>query len=565
MSLAHIPVPHSASNPSTSLQQGDSGSWVVDRVSGTVFGHVIASNDTSAFLIPLKDTLESISQSSKMKGTGDIISLPPAFDNLANLARAHHIGSQEKRETNTGDAMQFASRALMTSTLKQSPASHTAQMIDSVLLLYEDFEIPVKAIFQNLLICVGAKVKVGLASIWHDGKIESLLDSVKDSTPSEREAARRALLDLTVALDISSTTISKSLEDAFGTGGEPTDDRLITVCNTKPRPDKSSNQVVEIESSEKRYMTPALRNAADTQIVVHPRSQENILTETLVPQFSESVKQPRKRASPMNETSRPLQKKQSNALLDRVPVNDSAKRDICGLRRPTSLVINGIIIAVLCIAVGILGGFLGSEVRKNHDLEAQLSKLIDSEPTCSITVTAVTCLSTATPMLTVTSSTASATSTTSHVAVKQGLSSGAVTGIGVGIGVGVPIILICIGLIVIIHIRRNAMRRQQPTLPFRANPEHAGLESQWPKSESCRDHMPTDEASTLFYPEVAEIGPSEHITGSPIQVASLTPTSLQRRPSARIAHVSQIPDADRDPWSSDYFGSNISPAFKKVP
>jgi hypothetical protein len=47
------------------LRQGDPGSWVIDDASGNVVGHVIAYDDSTAFLIPLIHALEAISEQAK--------------------------------------------------------------------------------------------------------------------------------------------------------------------------------------------------------------------------------------------------------------------------------------------------------------------------------------------------------------------------------------------------------------------------------------------------------------------------------------------------------------------
>lgn len=123
------------------MQRGDSGAWVVDRLSGVVFGHVIASNDCSAYIVPLKDTLSAVSQSAKLKGTGEIISIPPAFDLLANLARAYYIVSvgEKFKGADAKRALHFASQALSPRALKHSQSSPTAEALFSCFNWYPSF------------------------------------------------------------------------------------------------------------------------------------------------------------------------------------------------------------------------------------------------------------------------------------------------------------------------------------------------------------------------------------------------------------------------------------------
>lgn len=366
--------------------------------------------------------LDSLFNGAKLKGTGEIISLPPAFDMLANLAHAYHIKSSGKGQTDADLAMLFASRALMSSALTQSPASQTAGVIHSCLQSHQNFDRPVRALFQSLLIRFGAGVKAGLASMWDDGQIDCLLSLMEDSASTEKEAARRAMIELTVALGILSPAILTSLQRLSGTVGKSADGRPTITWTSTLISEQNASQNMATKSSQVQDMSGALPYSASTRTDKVEGALKKMFKE--MPRTLASVKRPNKHILPMTVTNHPRrQEKPSNPPPYRVPANESGTRTVCGLGRLT-FVVMAIIIAALCVAIGILGAYFGAEVRQNNYLEAQLAKFIDGIPTCSTTVTAVTCLSTVTATATANSSTTSASSATTNVASSPGLSSG---------------------------------------------------------------------------------------------------------------------------------------------
>ena len=106
----------------TAIRPGDSGSWVADPLTGTVYGHIIATSSDMAFLVPLKSILNEIGDANKKTGIGvALASLPSPFESLAECSRAlFAAGYLEK-------AMEFARKAVSHAVLQQSPEDIIAQ------------------------------------------------------------------------------------------------------------------------------------------------------------------------------------------------------------------------------------------------------------------------------------------------------------------------------------------------------------------------------------------------------------------------------------------------------
>ncbi|KAJ0119788.1 hypothetical protein J7T55_013992 [Diaporthe amygdali] len=109
------------SNPP--LVPGDSGSWVVHVGSGRVFGHIIASNDDYAYLMPLKFLFSQISDVHTNTMPSSQVCIPPAFDMIAGLAHnSYRNGSHEV-------ALKHARESIQKDVLEISKASKTARII----------------------------------------------------------------------------------------------------------------------------------------------------------------------------------------------------------------------------------------------------------------------------------------------------------------------------------------------------------------------------------------------------------------------------------------------------
>lgn len=198
-SPSHIPIP---------LQHGDSGSWVIDRTNGRVFGHVIASTDTSAFLMPLIHTIDAISSQARLNKAGDKVFLPPAFDMFADLAHAHY-----NRSTKHGqDAGRwFASQALKPSKLLQSPTSAVAPIITKCLESHQELQEPIKDFLQKLLMQAGANLENTVAEIWHNGRSEGLINTIDVLSGMQTRAAQIVIRNLVTGLDLLSAEASGPL------------------------------------------------------------------------------------------------------------------------------------------------------------------------------------------------------------------------------------------------------------------------------------------------------------------------------------------------------------------
>ncbi|KAK1995989.1 hypothetical protein LX36DRAFT_135101 [Colletotrichum falcatum] len=83
------------------LRPGDSGSWVVDIESGSVYGHVIAGTHENAFVLPLQAVMNEIGN----------CRLPSPFQCLAELAKAH-------RDIDPNQAITFARKAMSDKVLR---------------------------------------------------------------------------------------------------------------------------------------------------------------------------------------------------------------------------------------------------------------------------------------------------------------------------------------------------------------------------------------------------------------------------------------------------------------
>ncbi|KAM0817566.1 putative ADP-ribosylation factor [Seiridium cardinale] len=99
--------------------KGDSGAWVVDPQTGTVYGHIIATDGDDVFILPFKDILSQLRSQSPY----DDIILPDAFECLADSAQAYW------KMGNVKTAKMFAREAAGLHFLQRSSPSHHARAL----------------------------------------------------------------------------------------------------------------------------------------------------------------------------------------------------------------------------------------------------------------------------------------------------------------------------------------------------------------------------------------------------------------------------------------------------
>lgn len=380
---------------------------------------MIASTDTTAFLIPLIHTMDSISRQAKLKGTEEIVSIPPAFDMLADLAHAYH-NKPGKRDQD--QARLLASRALMSCTKIQSPASEVAPIIDSFIKSHGNSPAN-RTIVQNLLVWTGSDLKGNLASMYRDENSGSLSKVIEDSAPIERKVAEAAIRDLTIALG--------NFPEFFGIHETPWGKRLLLPGGEKPESKEQSNhnepgsqpsqvdQVHNMSGALRHSINDVVNNRNDGLFEAMPR---------VGPTFHGSY----------NRFQGDLNPSRGERSLNHM----HRKKRRCGMP-PAAFAGLASIIAILIAAISILGAFLGVKIQQNKSLQTDLSKLIDAVPSCQTTTIASTSSATGT------ASAAAATSTTTDTTSNSGLSTGAKAGIGIGVTLGIlsliPVLYWCAG------------------------------------------------------------------------------------------------------------------------
>lgn len=540
VALHQTAVSDSQSHQLSALQHGDSGSWVVDRVTGKVFGHVIASTDTTAFLIPLIHTLNSISRQAKLKGTGDVTALPPAFDMLADLAHAYHVKFGQRNQER---ARLFASRAVLSVPMTLSPGSEVAPIIDSFLRSH-DYSATIKTILQNLLVRTGADLKGNLASMCRNKNKESLSKVIEDSAPIDKEVTEAAIRNLIIALGnppeflgIQETTWGKRL--------------LLPGGKTPESKEQSSHKKPDIESTLVHDMSGALRHSNDW---LFGGSDRGLKTLNVKPKF----------AAQIPESSNPDQHEKYNPGLSEAryapsstlyntqaqtvsqsqpPIASqsqlpprSEKKKILGLA-PLACAGISTIIAALVAAISVLGAFLGVEVQQNKSLQTRISELVDSVPSCKTTTV------TFTTSVTASASTDATPSTTNDTTSSSALSPGAIA----GISVGVSLFAIMLVTLVLFIWRRKKLRKVTVESP---------KTTYWDSTTAAYSYAPPThlmEASQSVYSPPVEMDASYNSSRYPElrpqapyhglgSESSMSRSTEQVPPSARVADVLQVPD-----------------------
>lgn len=360
---------------------------------------MIASTDTTAFLIPLIHTMDFISQQAKLKGTEEIISLPPAFDMLADLAHVYHNKAGKK---NQDHARLLASRALMSSTKTQSPASKVAPIIDSFLESHGNSP-TIRTIVQNLLVWTGADLKGNLAAMYHNENSESLSKVIEDSAPIERKVAKAAIRDLTIALG--------NFPEFFDIHETPWGRHLLLPGGEKPgSKEQSKHNETGGQSSQVQNMSGALRHSVNDVV-----------------NRNDGLFEPMPKVGPTFHGSHDrFRGERSPPWVERSPNHGHLNKRRCGIP-PLACAGLASIIAILIAAISVLGAFLGIEVQQSKSLQADLSKLIEAVPNCQTTT--ITSVISATG----TASAAAATSTTTVPSSSNGPSTSSQVCIGVGV------------------------------------------------------------------------------------------------------------------------------------
>lgn len=158
------------------LKKGDSGSWVIDPLTGVLYGHVIAIAKGYAFIRPTKDVFEEIKDIIKF----NVVQMPTPFDLLAELSKL------DSRQFVPTQAAEFAKQSIANNTLHHSTQSASAKIIQGVLLGQSTLE---KAVLCRIIQTTGSDVIGAL----QDSKI---WDSARDGRFGEKESAVQVLKSL---------------------------------------------------------------------------------------------------------------------------------------------------------------------------------------------------------------------------------------------------------------------------------------------------------------------------------------------------------------------------------
>lgn len=170
------------------LRQGDSGSWVVHCEAGKVFGHIIASTESYAFLAPLSMVFDQLDQDHVKTASQDNACLPPVFDCLADLAK--HCYKNDSKDL----AAQYATEAIQEEVLHQSRGSdksrgsHSANIVEKFFVSSgrsQDAEEFLSAMLKR----TGADLVAGLVRAEEYGKFDSTSRPGSDA-PLTVETAR---------------------------------------------------------------------------------------------------------------------------------------------------------------------------------------------------------------------------------------------------------------------------------------------------------------------------------------------------------------------------------------
>jgi hypothetical protein len=103
------------------LQEGDTGSLVVDLNTGVAYGHIIATTTSFAYILPLYHTIATIQ---KQLGEKSKVLLASPFECLAEIAKSMAARNDESATT------AFAREALSSVVLSRSPPTPVIKLIE---------------------------------------------------------------------------------------------------------------------------------------------------------------------------------------------------------------------------------------------------------------------------------------------------------------------------------------------------------------------------------------------------------------------------------------------------
>lgn len=411
--------------------------------------------------MPLIHTIDAISSQAKLKGPGDVIFLPPAFDAFANIAHARYNRSTED---DRNSAKWFASQALMRSTLLQSPTSMIAPVITDCLEFHQSLQEPIRDALQKLLLLAGANLKAAVTEIWHNGQIENLIDAVDITSGVQRTAAQIVIRDLVTGLDILSAGPSAPLWSSWPSDPSEVFQAPISSQSARSQDYKSEAKLQSIDEEPGNQISGAQEHTRrmdeDTSREVGPDSPR------LQPQDFQACRSPIM-TGPLShsklDSTNPMQMvDRSRQDTDGEPENNKCyfQQRVRSLFAPQPLVcavisaIVAAIVAALVTAISVLGAFLGVEVQQNRSLQERLSNLVDADPSICYTV------------ITSTFSTTKSVTATALPAVDScnGMSSGGWYGIGVASAVVIGI------LFIVLYIYNTLRRKRMSHLSKAASP-----------------------------------------------------------------------------------------------
>ncbi|KAI9867933.1 MAG: hypothetical protein M1813_007755 [Trichoglossum hirsutum] len=195
--------------PGIDLCQGDSGSWVVDAISNSVLGQLVAFSDDLAYLMPLHHVFSEIDQTMKPKRP---VCLPSPFNILANLARHRYLTSEGVDDL----AYRFASEALTDAVLEADSSNDIVKVIRKGHLHATESQT-----LTELLCLTGADVRSAFASPvqWVHSNATDIAKIKTDPTGRTAEYEILRLLHLLWRLD--STFSSSGIITPQPTRGSP--------------------------------------------------------------------------------------------------------------------------------------------------------------------------------------------------------------------------------------------------------------------------------------------------------------------------------------------------------
>lgn len=407
--------------------------------------------------MPLIHTIDAISSQAKLKGPGDVIFLPPAFDSFANIAHARYNRSTEHDQDS---AKWFASQALMRSTLLQSPTSVIAPVITDCLEFHQSLQEPIRDVLQKLLLLTGTNLKATVTEMWHNGQIENLINAVDITSGIQRIAAQIVIRDLVTGLNILSAGPSAPLWSSWPSESSEVVQAPTSSQSARSQDYKSEARLQSNDEEPGRQFSQALEH---TRRMDEDRSREvGPASPRLQPQDFQACRSPIMTGPLSNsklDSTNPMQMvDRSKQDVDGEPENNKCyfQQRVRSLfsSQPLACAVISAIIAALVAAVSVLGAFLGVEVQQNKNLQERLSNLVDADPSICYAVTTSTFSTT--KYVTATASTAADSC--------NGISSGGWYGIGVASAVVIGILFVVL-YIYISLLRRRMSHRSTPASP----------------------------------------------------------------------------------------------------